>query len=153
MNRPVHITKTSRGIDAAHRVPNHESKCYNLHGHRYELIVHAEGNIVEYEGAPDEGMLVDFGILGSWLQDWHNVLDHALILYKNDPLVATMDTVARVHNMKLVTVEYIPTAENIARMVYEDVVEKAGNHFRPNDLMITNIECWETPTSMARYPA
>lgn len=46
--------------DMGHRVPNHKSKCKNVHGHRYKAEVTVRGEIIPEEGISDEGMVIDF---------------------------------------------------------------------------------------------
>uniref|UniRef100_UPI000666AF60 6-carboxytetrahydropterin synthase n=2 Tax=Burkholderia cepacia complex TaxID=87882 RepID=UPI000666AF60 len=47
-------------FDAGHRIPDHRSQCRNLHGHRYVLEITLRGDLVDTEGAPDRGMVMDF---------------------------------------------------------------------------------------------
>ena len=42
-------------FEAAHRLPNHQGKCRELHGHSYRLIVTVERPVAE-----DTGMAIDF---------------------------------------------------------------------------------------------
>ena len=74
------ITKIRRWIetDTGHRVPNHKSKCRNIHGHRYRWEVELEGTTVTDKGTSDEGMLMDFSDVKSILMEYiHDVVDHA----------------------------------------------------------------------------
>jgi len=52
-------TKIRRWVetDTGHRVPNHSSKCRNMHGHRYRWEAELEGDVVTDVGASEEGML------------------------------------------------------------------------------------------------
>ena len=50
-------------IDMAHRVPNHKSKCHNLHGHRYKIEVGVDDKLITRKGSSSEGMVIDFGDL------------------------------------------------------------------------------------------
>lgn len=139
------------GIDAGHRVPNHESKCRNPHGHRYRIIVHAEGPIITESGSPDEGMLVDFGFLKQILiQRVDAVLDHGFIIYEGDQEMVNCFSLPHSDDWKVIIFPYIPTAENIARWVWEQINPDIVQHFRGN-LKLVGIEIWETPTSMAIY--
>ena len=56
------MTKIRRWVetDSGHRVPNHSSKCRNMHGHRYRWQAELEGDVATHAGAPEEGMLMDF---------------------------------------------------------------------------------------------
>jgi 6-pyruvoyltetrahydropterin/6-carboxytetrahydropterin synthase len=47
-------------FEAAHRLHNHGGKCAHLHGHSYRVIVTVTGLIKPADGAPDEGMVMDF---------------------------------------------------------------------------------------------
>ena len=152
------------GFDAGHRVPNHQSKCRNPHGHRYHLKVTCKGNIIEEPGSPDEGMLVDFSDLKTLMTTRvHDVLDHGFIVYKRDevmlrvlgvPLIADMDdpplTPQNVNGWKIIVFPYIPTAENIARWIWEQLVMEVQDRFR-GDLWLDEVAVWETPTSVAYY--
>ena len=40
-------------IDMGHRVPNHKSKCKNLHGHRYRFEVAVNGELAAEQGSSD----------------------------------------------------------------------------------------------------
>lgn len=144
----IRITKEI-GIDAGHRVPNHQSKCRNPHGHRYRIIAHAVGNIVEEAGAPDEGMLVDFSYLKDLLMKYvDEPLDHGFIMYEGDKEIQWAFT--EFPEWKVICFPYIPTAENIARWIFEQIQPEMTRHFRGN-LELAAIEVWETPTSMAIY--
>ena len=77
--------------DTGHRVPNHKSKCSHLHGHRYRFEAEIEGDIVDVEGASEEGMLIDFSDVSSILEKYvHDVIDHAFVMYENDELLVRM---------------------------------------------------------------
>lgn len=58
------------GIDMAHRVPNHGSKCRNLHGHRYKIEVGVDDKLITKEGDPAEGMVIDFSDLKKVMMDY-----------------------------------------------------------------------------------
>ncbi len=150
----VTIVRISKeiGIDAGHRVPGHESKCRNPHGHRYRIIVHAEGPIITESGSADEGMLVDFSFLKQILMTRvDGVLDHGFIVYEGDQdmLDCFSGSPASV-GWKIVVFPYIPTAENIARWVWDQISPDIIRHSRGN-LNLVAVEVWETPTSMAIY--
>lgn len=82
----VEVTRTL-GIDMGHRVPGHEGKCVNLHGHRYHIEVTASALEVQASGS-GEGMITDFGVLKTaMVVQIEDVFDHALCLSIDDPLV------------------------------------------------------------------
>ena len=138
-------------FDAGHRVPNHTSKCCNPHGHRYRIVVHCRGYIVQDAKASDDGMLIDFGALKVMLSDLiHDPLDHGFIVYRHDFICLTMFEAVSPQQFKLVVFPYVPTAENIARWCWDELTGPISKHFREN-LELESIECWETPTSQAVY--
>ena len=65
-------------FDAGHRIPDHNSQCRNLHGHRYVLEITLTGGVVDKDGQSDNGMIMDFSdvkkLANSALVD---VWDHA----------------------------------------------------------------------------
>ena len=65
-------TKIRRWVetDTGHRVPNHKSKCKNMHGHRYRWEVELEGEVVAHPGTSEEGMLMDFSDISMILQKY-----------------------------------------------------------------------------------
>jgi 6-pyruvoyl tetrahydropterin synthase/QueD family protein len=83
---PKHVTISKEiEFDAGHRIPNHKSKCRNPHGHRYRVVAYCEGQIVTEPGAPDEGMLIDYGDLKSiMISKIHDPLDHGFIVWHDD---------------------------------------------------------------------
>ena len=47
-------------FDAGHRIPDHQSQCRHLHGHRYAIEVTLSGEIIKADGLPVNGMVMDF---------------------------------------------------------------------------------------------
>jgi 6-pyruvoyltetrahydropterin/6-carboxytetrahydropterin synthase len=78
---------------AAHRLPRYEGPCFRLHGHNYKMFVAVEGDV-----DAKTGMIFDFGVLKQVVQE------HVL---------------SRVDHRNLNDVLDNPTAENIARWVWE----------------------------------
>lgn len=149
-------------FDAGHRVPNHESKCRNPHGHRYRALVCLEGEIVEEAGAPDEGMLIDFSHVKNMLINLvHDPLDHGFIVYENDhELLNAFQWYDRATGVrggpiagepwKIIRFPYIPTAENLAIWIWEQLEPAVEAYWRGN-LRLFDVEVYETPTSSASY--
>lgn len=143
-------------FDAGHRVPRHGSKCRSVHGHRYRAVVSCRGTIVQEAGAADEGMLIDFGDLKTFMQaEIHDVLDHSLIVYERDvTLIMAMQSIddnEEDYKQKVVLFPYVPTAENVARWCFQKLQPLVEHHFRDN-LVLHQVAIWETPTSAAYFP-
>ena len=150
--RQVSISKEIE-FDAGHRVPNHKSKCRSPHGHRYRVRVTCSGHIVTTVGSSDEGMLVDFSDLKALMVEHiHDVLDHSFIVYKGDEhLINMLWRGPDEEPWKVILFGYIPTAENIALWVWEQLEPRLTARFNREDLELRKVEVWETPTSLATY--
>lgn len=69
-------------FDAGHRVLKHESKCANLHGHRYAIEI-----TLHKPGLDSIGRVLDFGEIKRILQQWiDDNWDHNILLHPEDPL-------------------------------------------------------------------
>ena len=135
-------------IDMGHRVPNHKSKCYNIHGHRYTFMVGVDDKVIKTKGASDEGMVIDFGDLKSIMMDQIDArLDHGFMIYKDDPMYALWKKEKFYDKQKVIPVDYIPTVENIAR----DTYFKMERPLTKKGIAIAWVKVWETPNSTAIY--
>lgn len=146
----TYVISKEIGFDSAHRVPLHASKCRNLHGHRYRVVAHVEGELIT-EG-PESGMVRDFSIVKELLTTRvHDKYDHGTIIYDGDDQMMSLlvegyqnDQPVFVNDWKVEIVDFIPTAECLAKSIFEDL--------KANGLPgLLKIELWETPTSMASY--
>src|SRR5260370_7472038 len=99
-------------FDAGHRIPDHRSQCRNLHGHRYVLEITLQGELVETEGAPDRGMVMDFAdVKALAMEHLVNQWDHAFIVYEGDEKARGF--LESMPNHKTVVLDRIPTVENL----------------------------------------
>lgn len=123
-------------FDAAHRIPKHESKCKMLHGHRYVI----EANFTAKE-LDNLGRIIDFGVvkevLGKWIDD---NFDHNTILWKNDQELGKQ--IAAQTGQEIFYLDEIPTAENIAKFLFEEICPKL---FADKNVKCTKIRLYETP--------
>lgn len=140
------------GFDAGHRVLGHESKCANLHGHRYlaEVTVTAP----KLDGL---SRVVDFSVLkekvGKWIDDYW---DHTMILNVDDPLAIALQTPQclishasglRFYQLQGPKAPYImdygknPTAEVLA----QELATVAQKLLQADGLEVTHVRLWETP--------
>jgi len=134
-------------IDMAHRLPNHEGKCKNLHGHRYVIEVGVEGDVILGEERNDEGMVIDFGelkkILGRVIDE---PFDHSLTLYDKDEFKNVFDEL-RKSGQNINYVSFVPTAENLAKYWFELL----SPMLLDKKIKLKFVRVWETPTSTATY--
>ena len=70
-------------FDAGHRIPDHNSQCRNLHGHRYTLLITLIGEVVKQDGVSDNGMIMDFSDVKELaLEHLVSLWDHAFFVYE-----------------------------------------------------------------------
>jgi 6-pyruvoyltetrahydropterin/6-carboxytetrahydropterin synthase len=134
------ITKEFR-FEAAHRLlRNYCGKCNNNHGHSFNVKLYLEGNELD-----DKDMLIDF-VETKALKQWiDSTLDHATILWNEDPLA---DYLEREGHSVYRTAKN-PTSEHIA----EVIVAKAQQMFQNSRIKVHCVEVNETCTTGARiYP-
>jgi 6-pyruvoyltetrahydropterin/6-carboxytetrahydropterin synthase len=106
-----------------------------FHGHNGEVQVQ-----VSAETLDDQGMVCDFGEIKEVLQTWvDQTLDHRMLLHEKDPLRAALEQAGE----PVYILKNNPTAESIARLIYETAQAKG--------LAVTAVTLWETPNSFATY--
>ena len=128
-------------FDAAHRVLNHESKCANLHGHRYKVEITAQAQHLD-----DIGRVIDFSVLkshvGGWLdENW----DHNTIVSSEDE--RTIECLIMMPRKKHPWIApWNPTAENMAlHLLHVTCPALLGGL----GVLVTKVVVWETPNCSA----
>ena len=132
-------------FDAGHRIPNHSSKCKNIHGHRYVLEVTVAGPLQRTQGASDEGMVVDFSIVKEVMNE-HVVdkWDHAFLCWEHDTVMLTaLRQFPSDH--KHVILREVPTVENLAKRAFALL----GLPFIEYGLRLVHLRLFETPNCWA----
>jgi len=118
-----------------HRLLNYEGKCKFLHGHNGRAVISLEG-----EKLDERGMLVDFTDIKRSLRGWiDGALDHRMILHRDDPLLPLLQRL----NEPVYVIANNPTAENIARLIFEYAQEQG--------FPVVEVALWETRNSSAAY--
>ncbi len=118
-----------------HRLLNHEGMCRHLHGHNGKLEV-----TLYAKSLNRLGMVRDFEEIKEVVQSWvDQVLDHNMILCKNDPVIPMLEQLGERHYV----IEVNPTAEVISKMVFDYAVSKG--------LPVKSVRLWESPKSYASY--
>lgn len=134
-------------FDAGHRIPNHNSQCRHLHGHRYALEITLSGRIIDAEGASDQGMVMDFSQVKTianetLVKHW----DHAFLVYQKDQAVA--EFLASLPGHKTVVLGVVPTAENLAAEAFR-VLDAAYLDTYGTELRLERVRIYETPNNWA----
>jgi 6-pyruvoyltetrahydropterin/6-carboxytetrahydropterin synthase len=127
-------------FDAAHRVMEHESKCKNLHGHRY--VIEASFCAQEMDAI---GRVIDFGcikeLLGGWVDaNW----DHSTILHEKDYILG--NKIAEVTLQNIFYLPKNPTAENMAQYLLHEICPML---FANKNVICVKIKLYETPNCYA----
>ena len=129
--------RVTREIDFCygHRLLDYEGKCRYLHGHNGRAVI-----AIEADRLDATGMVLDFSeikrVVSAWIDD---NLDHRMILRRDDPLVPVLEKMGE----PLYLLDENPTAENIARLIYDFTAD----HGFP----IAEARLWETPSCFATY--
>ena len=146
------VTRIKRWVetDTGHRVPNHNSKCRNMHGHRYRWEAELSGEVVTESDVSEEGMLIDFSDVSKILtKHIHDIVDHAFIVFEDDKeAISALSLMNDGH--KTVVVPFIPTAENLAKWAYEQVEPHIKSSYG-NKLQLHAFHVRETPKSWASW--
>jgi 6-pyruvoyltetrahydropterin/6-carboxytetrahydropterin synthase len=113
-------------FSSGHALRGYKGKCENVHGHNYKVRVTLAGPELD-----SIGLLYDFVHLKQAIQGVIRTLDHRFL---ND--FAPFDTVN-------------PSAENIARHIYEEISKQMKAV--PNGAEISQVTVWETDVTSATY--
>jgi 6-pyruvoyltetrahydropterin/6-carboxytetrahydropterin synthase len=118
-----------------HRLLEYDGKCRYLHGHN--------GRAVITLAAPELdrlGMVVDFSrlkrVVGHWIDE---TIDHKMLLHKDDPMLPFF----RQQGERVYVMDVNPTAENIARLIYEYTAAQG--------FPVAKVQLWETANCCATY--
>ena len=148
-------------IDSGHRIPDHGSKCKNVHGHRYKIEAVVAGP-VQTEGK-ESGMIMDFSFIKEiMMKEIHEPCDHAMIWFKDDPLYNTLfvehpdHRVAQIGGWKNYVIDCVPTAENLAmhwfNRIHKGMSKWFGDSPHAAYIKLIQVNVHETPNCMASYP-
>ena len=118
-----------------HRLLNYAGKCQHLHGHNARAVITLESSTLD-----ERGMVEDFSevkrLVWSWLDE---EIDHTMLMRRDDPLLPVL----REAGERVMVTDENPTAEVIARMIFDYVAAKG--------YPVTEVILWETETSYASY--
>ena len=118
-----------------HRLLQYDGKCRHLHGHNGRAVI-----TIEAPQLDRLGMVVDFSrikkVVSAWIDE---TLDHKMLLHKDDPVLPFL----RQQGEPVYVMDVNPTAENIARLIY-DFTKSQG-------FPVVEVQLWETENCFATY--
>ncbi len=119
-----------------HRLPFHQGKCVNLHGHSYKAEVMLEGDI------DANGMLLDFYDLKLIVGPLVEQLDHAFMVNESDEKLIHLLTEM---NSKMYVTKFHSTAENICTLFLQEIKK----FDLPGNIKKLRVRVYETTDSFA----
>jgi 6-pyruvoyltetrahydropterin/6-carboxytetrahydropterin synthase len=129
--------RVTRQIDFCygHRLLDYDGKCRHLHGHNGRAVI-----VIESAALDGRGMVRDFSdikrVVSQWIDDQ---LDHRMILRRDDPAVESLRRLGE----PLYLLDVNPTAENLARLIFDYTAEQG--------FPVVETRLWETPNCYATY--
>lgn len=126
--------------EMGHRLPFHNGKCKNLHGHSYKCMV-------EFTGDPDSnGMVLDYYDVKKMIGPIIEQLDHSFMVSKDDREV--IEILEKLNSQKVV-VDFETTAENICLYL----LEKIKSSGLPSNIRSVKVKVLETENTYAEEEA
>ncbi len=118
-----------------HRLLHYDGKCRHLHGHNGRAVITLMARDLDRLG-----MVVDFSHLKQVLSKWiDETLDHKMLLHEDDPILPLL----RQQGEPVYVMKVNPTAENIARLIYETAAAEG--------FPVVEVQLWETGSCFATY--
>lgn len=118
-----------------HRLLDYDGKCAYAHGHNATVEVELVS-----EHLDSRGMVYDFAEVSRILNKFiENTLDHRMLLREDDPLVEALRKIGE----EPFIMKSNPTAENIARLIFEEAKDRS--------LPVLSVRFWETENAFAEY--
>lgn len=115
---------------AAHSLRNYPGNCKNIHGHNWKVEV-----VMESSSLDQIGMAIDFRMLKQETEGLLHTLDHTNL--NDNPPFNTIN----------------PTAENMARWIYETLSKRLNNRSAhgAHGAKLSRVSVWENESSSASY--
>lgn len=130
-------------FDMAHLLDGHDGKCQNLHGHTYKLQVEIAGDL--YADGAKKSMVIDFSDLKTVVKKAIlDPMDHAFIYDETSDRESKIAKLLQELNSKTFGVPFRTTAEEMARFIFNRLKYE-------ENLAVSRIRLWETPTSFCEY--
>ncbi|MBI1937461.1 MAG: 6-carboxytetrahydropterin synthase [Ignavibacteriales bacterium] len=126
--------------EMGHRLPFHEGKCKNLHGHSYKCMIELGGQ------SDTNGMILDYYDMKKIIEPILEELDHSFMVFGGDKeLIEALDKL----NSKKIVVDFQTTAENIC--IY--LLDKIKSSNLPANINSLKVRVLETENTYAEVEA
>jgi len=122
--------------EMGHRLPFHEGKCKNIHGHTYKMRVEIEGDLDE------NGMVMDYYDVSFIISPIIDELDHSFIVKDSDTEI--IEFLEKIDSKKVV-VPFETTAENITLYM----LKKIKNSIASERIKRIKVRVYETEKTYA----
>ena len=143
----IRLTKEF-SFEAAHALDGYDGPCRETHGHSYRLCVTAKGCPADDDTNPMCGMVMDFGVLKSIVnEEVVSRFDHALVLRETPENHAALEAMRGTYT-KIIVTPYQPTCENMV----EDFARAIAAEL-PAGVELFSVKLHETATSFAEWYA
>ena len=126
-----------------HRLSCHDGLCKNFHGHNYTVLVGIKSDRLN-----SDGMVMDFGDIKAIGENYFKNFDHAMMINRTDS-DKFMKLQEAMPFLKVVIVDFEPTAENMARDAFFFFEEELKKYTRGPEMDFITI--YETDKSQATY--
>jgi 6-pyruvoyltetrahydropterin/6-carboxytetrahydropterin synthase len=118
-----------------HRLLQYDGKCRHLHGHNGRAVISLQAKELD-----PLGMVMDFTQIKHVVTGWiDETLDHKMVLHRDDPVLPFLRQLGE----PVYVMEVNPTAENIARLIYDFAVSQG--------FPVVEVQLWETDHCYATY--
>ena len=112
-----------KGFSAAHQLREYHGDCARMHGHNWQVEVSVTADELD-----DIGFAIDFNLLDKITTEAISRFDHT---YIND--IPPFDRIN-------------PTAENLARVIYHEILKHLSPYIR-----LQGVKLWETESYSVTY--
>ena len=146
----MYTLKKEFRVETAHILDNsYMSECQRFHGHSAKIVVS-----IAAMGLNDAGMVMDFKMLKELFKPLYDTLDHHCLISETKYYHRSGVHQENI-NDGMVVVPFNPTAENIAKWLYDsfsDILTKARVDKKiTGNFYLDYIEYWETENACVRY--
>ncbi|MBM4171005.1 MAG: 6-carboxytetrahydropterin synthase [Ignavibacteria bacterium] len=122
--------------EMGHRLPFHDGKCKNLHGHSYKCMIELTGDLDK------NGMVLDYFEFKKIIEPIIEELDHSFMVCNEDK---EMIEVLNKLSSRKVIVNFETTAENICIYLLEEIIKSS----LPSNITGIKVRVLETDNTYA----